>query len=452
MHRTRLFLGVALTLSVLTLASRLATRPAVALGSAGATVSSGGLVELALRPAHRALRPQGTDLDVAVTVTANREAPRAPQPVSMALVIDTSGSMATEKMEQARAAARRLVQLADARDSLAVVRFSTDASSLALRRMDGDGKAEALRFIERMTAEGGTNIDLALARGREALSGATGVRRLVLISDGEPTVGITADEPLESRAEQLHADAIAVTALGVGHDFRSVLMKGLAERGGGFYGYLENAEQLETVLEQELAQARGTTGRNVELELALAPGVSLLEVPGRRVTARGGGRHVIGLPDLGPGAQATVYLQLRVPEASGATEPVLTATLAWTAIEGEVMRAELALALPVVDGEAAFLASRDEAVFTDCVRARGTQRTVAAAAAYERGDTSTALSLLDSARGIFGMSADALAGEAPALDHARHQFNTVSDPGARSRYGKDMEKKGMKSFGENNGY
>lgn len=452
MTRTALFVALALSLSVVALlssAARSATRPV-----AGQPVAhtAGEQVTLTVRPSHGLVHEDGSEVYVEVAVQADRALAEERRVVSMALVLDASGSMRGEKLEKAKEAARRFVQLLGADDELTVLRFSTDASQTPLRAMDEAGKAQTLAFVEGIQAEGGTNIDLALTQGARALADAKGTRRLVLISDGEPTVGDTRTDSLGARAAQAHEDSISVTALGVGNDFHAALMQQLADRGGGFYGYLQSAGRLDEVLSQELAQARTAFARALTVELAPGDGVTLAEVPGREVQWRSG-RAVLSLPDLAPGAEARIYVRLTTPRTSESALSLLTTSLKWTRVgDGRQVTASAPMTLAVTDSAGAFDQARSEEVFSAGVRAIGTTKLVAAAAAFERGDRSSAFSLLDNAHALFGMSADALAGDSEVVVRTRQQWQGIHDEDGQKSAGKDLELKGMKSFGMSNTY
>src|SRR5437660_1663366 len=68
------------------------------------------------------------------------------------------------------------------------------------------------------------------------------VNRLILLSDGQPTVGITSAAGLSRLAQRYHSDGTTVTSLGVGLDFNEDLMQRLAEVGGGSYAYIQNTQ------------------------------------------------------------------------------------------------------------------------------------------------------------------------------------------------------------------
>lgn len=449
MNPTRLLLGSALTLSVLALVS-FSSRPRPSVAPAGLVVTSqGGPVKVEVRPSHTALLAQGTELFAEVTVTLEADASSDEQPISLALVLDTSGSMSGQKMADAKKAAHRLVDLLTERDELALVTFGTGLSVAERRRIDAGSRASFHAAIDAASAAGSTNLSGGLEAGWEALRSATGARRLVLVSDGQPTVGLTTLAQFSALVGRVHDDAITVTALGVGADIDGALMQLVAERGGGMYGYLKDAGALEELLGREVDAARRAIARNVVLQLD-AHDFHSLEVPGRSLEYRDGAQ-LLYLADLRPQTPTRVLMRLvSRPDAPGVLAR-LGVGLRWQPLVGSPLSTGASLELPLVEDPAQVAASRDEGVYARGIGALGSLRLVAAAAAYERGDDAAARSLLDNARSLFSLSADALAGEAE-VEHVRSSFSAAS-PAGRKDLARGLERKTLANFGkENEGY
>lgn len=451
MTSTKAFLSLAALLSALAVIAALLTPPPPAPPTGTPRATSEGLVVEARR-SHGYLHTGGSDVyvDVAVQLPAD-ERPRAAN-VSLALVLDRSGSMDGAKMADAKRAAHRLVHLLGPADELGLVHFGTDVEVVPRRKMDEAGQAAMDAAIDAVQVNGSTNLSEALARGNALLEGAEGTRRLVLVSDGQPTAGDVTPEGLTRLAGALHETGVTLTALGVGADYDGPLMQRIAERGGGMYGYLASAAQLEDILGRELAAARSSRVRNVELSLVTVGGISVVDSPGRLLERQGGVTR-LHLADLQPGTTTHAWLHLRSPKLNAGAAPRVRATVTWTDLEtNRSHEATVDAPFIAVADAATFEASRDEAVFAEAVTAMGTVQLAAAAAAYERGDDALGFSLLGNARSLFGMSADALAGQSETLDRVGHDM-VGATPEQRKHLSKSLEKKFMSNFGkENEGY
>lgn len=450
MLKTRILLGAALTLSVTALVSTL-LKPRVAVPKPGLVeVTRQGPLTVEARTSHTATHVNGGELFAELSVTLDEEAPKEVLPVSMVLVLDRSGSMNGGKMEGAKRAAHQLVDLLGERDELGLVSFASDVEVQERRRMTPEGKAALHAAIDVLQPSGSTFISGGLEAGERLLRGAAGAQRLVLVSDGRPTAGLATEPELVHLVGRLHDEAVTVTALGVGSDYDGLLMQHLAERGGGMYGYLEDASALETVLAKEVAAARTAAVRNVVVSLE---GQSLVieEAPGRHLTRTSRGA-LLHLADLQPRQPTRLFVRLRALRGEEGDVGRLLATVRWRSLlEATTQEASVSVGVVRIDDEDAVLASKDEAVYSRGIEAVGSLKLVAAAAAYERGDVSAASFLLGDARKLFGMSANALAGQAE-VDRVRHDFEKA-DAHGRGKLARGLEKKTMSNFGrEHEGY
>lgn len=165
------------------------------------------------------------------------------------LVADTSGSMQGEKIEQCKKALKYVVNSLTAADRFGLVNFSTDAESFrsSLAAATPENKKAAAAFIDDLEARGGTNIGDALHTGISLLKDETPrPAYLVMMTDGEPTVGETATANILKLAA--NKKDIRIFDFGVGYDVNTRLLNKLSESHHGSSQYIEPGENLETVL------------------------------------------------------------------------------------------------------------------------------------------------------------------------------------------------------------
>jgi len=135
-------------------------------------------------------------------------------PVSLGIALDTSGSMAGEKMDAARAAIRRFVNdLLDRNDELFLYRFSNYPVLVQGWTRD---RRDLLEPLDRLNANGATAMYDAVARAIPlAQQGQNRKKALVIISDGNDTSSRTEIRDLKA---QIRQSEVLVYAVGIDGD------------------------------------------------------------------------------------------------------------------------------------------------------------------------------------------------------------------------------------------
>jgi Ca-activated chloride channel family protein len=161
-------------------------------------------------------------------------------------VIDKSGSMKGEKMEQARAALDYCINRLHSGDRFNIIAFSTGIEKFADEPVPAGRRAvsEAGRFIERLRAGGGTNINEALIESVR-FGASRRPQQVVFLTDGLPTVGETQpDRILENVCASNRRD-VRIFSFGVGYDVNTFLLDKLSEDNRGTVTYLRPGEDIE---------------------------------------------------------------------------------------------------------------------------------------------------------------------------------------------------------------
>ncbi len=152
-------------------------------------------------------------------------------------------------MEQAKEAIKFCVSKLRPEDRFGVVDFATDTNLFETRLVGAnkDNKARAMRYIERMEAAGGTNIERALDDGFKLLGSRKGsVPMVFFMTDGLPTVGQTnMDELLRAAARRNGALRARLFSFGVGDDVNTLFLDKLAGTNRGASDYVRPGESIE---------------------------------------------------------------------------------------------------------------------------------------------------------------------------------------------------------------
>ena len=183
-------------------------------------------------------------------------------PRELIIVIDTSGSMHGESIEQARAAVDRALQSLAPGDLFNVVQFNTNAEALfpATVLADPDNVARARRYTRGLRADGGTNMAPALEIALGARDNPGYLRQVVFITDG--AVGNEAQ--LFAQIEKELGDSRLFT-VGIGPAPNSWFMKKAARFGRGTHTYINNVSNVGEKMAALLARLEKPALKNVRI-------------------------------------------------------------------------------------------------------------------------------------------------------------------------------------------
>src|ERR1051326_4575845 len=171
----------------------------------------------------------------------------------VAFVLDTSGSMAGAKLEQAKKALKFCVENLNDGDRFEIIRFSTEVEPLFdnLVEANKSNRSKAEEFIKDLKPIGGTAIDDAL---KKVLSLApqhstphTHGRPFVVIflTDGRPTIGTTDEDEIVSGVKKRGENRTRIFCFGIGTDVNTHLLDRITEETKAFSQYVLPEEDLE---------------------------------------------------------------------------------------------------------------------------------------------------------------------------------------------------------------
>jgi len=213
-------------------------------------------------------KPDGDDGYFLLLAAPTLGSETKPAPKDVVFVVDTSGSMAGAKLQQAQKALRFCVENLNADDRFEIVRFSTEAEPLfhELVLADSDHRKRANGFIDDFKPIGGT----AIADG---LQGALKARPdksdrpfvIIFLTDGLPTVGIR--NPAEIVANIKKTSGVRIFSFGIGSDVNTQLLDQIAEGTRAFSQYVLANEDLELKVSNFYTRIKEPALTNLKLDL-----------------------------------------------------------------------------------------------------------------------------------------------------------------------------------------
>ncbi len=159
------------------------------------------------------------------------------------LVLDTSGSMGGEKLDQAKDALRFVLDRLNPDDRFNILAFNTTIKTYADTLQNAGQAGEADDFVDGLAASGGTNINDALLEALRLLPGER-PELVIFLTDGQPTVGIQEADAIIGNVSDAVSPSTRLFVFGVGDDVNTILLDTLAQEDRGASQYVRPGEDI----------------------------------------------------------------------------------------------------------------------------------------------------------------------------------------------------------------
>lgn len=241
-----------------------------------------------------------TLLQMGMNSTVDPATVRKP-PLNLAVVLDHSGSMAAaNKMAFAKDGVKLLIDALGIEDTFTLIIFDDKVKTVfgPARVSDKD----ALKgLVSEIQPAGGTNIHDGLEAGYRAISAVPNEneqRRVIFLTDGLPTVGITDAGQIRAMSVRYNQKYVGLTTIGLGADVNVPLLRGLAEGGGGNFYFVERPEAVREVFTEELSFFVAPIAYDLELTFGEMAGFSLKAVHGTALWQPVAGGGKVNVPSV----------------------------------------------------------------------------------------------------------------------------------------------------------
>ena len=183
----------------------------------------------------------------------------------MIFVLDVSGSMEGEKLEQAKNAALYILEHLNPQDRFNVIAFSTGLRAYRNELEPAARWEEAAEFVSRLEALGGTDINRALL---EALEMADQERptTLIFLTDGLATEGVYETPAILDNVDAAVGRNVRLFSFGVGDDVDTDLLDALALDHGGTSAYVRPGQRLDEEVSAFYAKVSTPVLADIELD------------------------------------------------------------------------------------------------------------------------------------------------------------------------------------------
>jgi len=186
----------------------------------------------------------------------------------IALVLDTSGSMAGKKLEQAKKALQFCIENLNASDRFEVIRFSTESEPLFGKLVEATpaNRERAGQFVRELKPIGGTALQDALLKALATRPSSSDRPCFVIfLTDGLPTVGETDNDRIVTAVKGASGTGTRVFCFGIGHDVNTHLLDRITETTQATSAYVLPEEDLEVKVSNFFSKIKEPILANVKL-------------------------------------------------------------------------------------------------------------------------------------------------------------------------------------------
>jgi Ca-activated chloride channel family protein len=204
------------------------------------------------------------------------ETARFRAPLSLAIAIDVSESMRGRKLEMAKEAAKRVVNCLGEKDILSLYAFSGHVEPIA-ENVYVTSKEWFKYHIDMLKIHAFTNLFEALNRSWRAVlkSPQNYVRRVLLLTDGQPTVGERSIEAFSRESGEAFSNGVSIVCYGIGEDYNENILYTIARSSNGMFRHVDDPSQIVEHFVYDVSQMLSTVANNTILRIIPVQGVKI---------------------------------------------------------------------------------------------------------------------------------------------------------------------------------
>ncbi|MBI4552365.1 MAG: VWA domain-containing protein [Candidatus Latescibacteria bacterium] len=276
-------------------------------------------------------------------------------PVNFSLVLDRSGSMVGEKIENVKQAVGHVLDHLAPDDLISLVLFN-ERSLVSLPAQHIQDVAQLKARVNALKAEGGTSMSKGMQDGLNELkkhTGPTRISRMLLLTDGQ-----TWDDEADCQhlASEAKLSGVTITALGVGDDWNETLLDAIARNSAGRADYIDSPAKIVQLFKDEVRQLQDVVVQGVKAALRLSKGIEprriyrvIPDIIDLSHTALSDRDVVVDLGALDKQHGQTLLIELVFPSRSAGRYRVAQAEVSYTVpgapVGSETVRADVIITL-----------------------------------------------------------------------------------------------------------
>ena len=202
------------------------------------------------------------------------------EPLNLVAVIDRSGSMGGESIENVKHSLHEIKDGLRPGDQISFVLYgSSVVTHLPPLTVTKASKSIISEKIDSIVVKGSTNMDAGLAKGYDIAydtkAAFEGTTRLMIFTDERPNTGRVDADGFMARARKASREGIGLTTIGYGVDYGGALAAQIASVRGGNLFYVGGKSDVETLFAKDFDFMVSEVAHDMRVTLNPAAGVSI---------------------------------------------------------------------------------------------------------------------------------------------------------------------------------
>jgi Mg-chelatase subunit ChlD len=204
-------------------------------------------------------------------------------PLNMSVVIDRSGSMGGDRIENARKSALALVDKLRPQDNISIVVFD-HAVEVLLTQESATNKHKIRQVINSIDVRGSTDLNSGLIKGYELVAekyNEKGNNKVLLLTDVLTNTGEVDVEAIVKNAKNYSKDhQIGITLVAIGVEINEALGRQIAQSGKHSFHYVNDSEDIKKIFVDEVESIFSTIAKEVKCTLEYDENLELVDFYG----------------------------------------------------------------------------------------------------------------------------------------------------------------------------